>query len=64
MTEKELRKAKKEDLIEMLYYLRTEIDDLKAQNDMLRAKIIVLSGGVDAAAEKQETSAAQEVQDE
>lgn len=64
MTEKELRKAKKEDLIEMLYYLRTEIDDLKAQNDMLRAKIIVLSGGVDAAAEKQETSADQEVQDE
>ena len=44
MTEKELRKAKKDDLIEMLYYLRTEIDELKAQNDQLRAKIIVLEG--------------------
>ena len=44
MTEKELRKAKKDDLIEMLYYLRTEIDELKAQNDQLRAKIIILEG--------------------
>ena len=46
MTEKELRKAKKDELIEMLYYLRTEIDELKAENDNLRAKIIVLGNGV------------------
>lgn len=44
MTDKELRKAKKADLIEMLYYLRTEIDELKAQNDTLRAKVLLLSG--------------------
>ena len=44
MTDKELRKAKKDDLIEMLYYLRTEIDELKAQNDLLRAKVIALEG--------------------
>lgn len=45
MTEKELRKAKKAELIEMLYYLRKEVDELKAENDTLRAKVIVLSGG-------------------
>lgn len=44
MTDRELRKAKKTDLIEMLYYLRTEIDELKAQNDTLRAKVLLLSG--------------------
>ncbi len=54
MTEKELRKAKKADLIEMLYYLRTEIDELKAENDMLRAKVIVLSGGIPDTKEKQD----------
>ena len=31
MTDKELRRAKKTDLIEMLCYLRTEIDELKAR---------------------------------
>lgn len=46
MTDKELRRAKKTDLIEMLCYLRTEIDELKAQNDMLRAKVLLLSGEV------------------
>lgn len=54
MTEKELRKAKKADLIEMLYYLRTEIDELKAENDMLCAKVIVLSGGIPDTKEKQD----------
>ncbi|MBQ9907081.1 MAG: hypothetical protein IJM46_09955 [Oscillospiraceae bacterium] len=54
MTEKELRKAKKADLIEMLYYLRTEIDELKAENDMLRAKVIMLSGGISDTEEKQD----------
>ena len=33
-----------DELIEMLYYLRKEADDLKAENDMLRAKILLLSG--------------------
>lgn len=46
MTDKELRKAKKDDLLEMLYYLRKEVDDLKAQNDTLRARVLLLSGEV------------------
>lgn len=44
MTDKELRKAKKDELLEMLYYLRTEVDELKTQNDALRAKVLLLSG--------------------
>ncbi|MBQ5335591.1 MAG: hypothetical protein J6Z45_06555 [Oscillospiraceae bacterium] len=44
MTDKELRKAKKDELLEMLYYLRSEVDELKAQNDALRAKLLMLSG--------------------
>ena len=48
MTDKELRKAKKDELIEMLYYLRTEADELKAENDRLRAKLLLLSGKVGA----------------
>ena len=47
MTDKELRKAKKDELIEMLYYLRTEADELKAENDRLRAKLLLLSGEAD-----------------
>lgn len=43
MTDKELRKAKKDDLLEMLYYLRTEVDELKAENDRLRAKLLLAS---------------------
>lgn len=45
MTDKELRKAKKDELLEMLYFLRKEVDELKAQNDALRAKVLLLSGG-------------------
>lgn len=44
MTDKELRKLKKLELIEMLYYLRKETDELKAENDQLRAKLLLLSG--------------------
>ena len=42
-TDKELRKLKKLELIEMLYYLRKETDELKAENDQLRAKLLLLS---------------------
>ncbi len=48
MTDKELRKAKKDELIEMLYFLGKEVDELKGQNDMLRAKLLLLSGDNDA----------------
>ncbi|MBP5361901.1 MAG: hypothetical protein J6Y71_02570 [Ruminococcus sp.] len=61
MTEKELRKAKKEELIEMLYYLRKEIDELKEENDKLRAKIISLSESNTKSQEKQTETEAQDV---
>lgn len=51
MTDKELRKAKKDELIEMLYYLRKEADRLKEENDGLRARLLLLSGEVSAGKE-------------
>ncbi|SFX69321.1 hypothetical protein [Ruminococcus sp. XPD3002] len=41
MTNKELRKAKKDELIEMLYFLRKEVDELKEENTALRAKLLI-----------------------
>ncbi len=41
MTDKELRKAKKDELIEMLYFLRKEVDELKEKNTALRAKLLI-----------------------
>ena len=35
MTDKELRQLKRTELIEMLYYMKTEIDELKAENEQL-----------------------------
>jgi regulator of replication initiation timing len=37
MTDKELRKLKRADLIELLYYLSKENDELRADNDKLRS---------------------------
>ncbi len=39
MTDKELRKLRKIDLIEMLYYMRREIDDLTAENKKLNERL-------------------------
>ncbi len=39
MTEKELRKLKRAELIEILYYMRTEIDELKAENEQLKSRL-------------------------
>ena len=41
MTLKELRKAKKDELIEMLFFLRKEVDELKEENTALRAKLLI-----------------------
>lgn len=38
MTDKELRKLKRADLLEILYYLQKEIDELKEENAMLKEK--------------------------
>lgn len=39
MTDKELRKLKRAELLEILYYLRKELDELKAENASLTARI-------------------------
>lgn len=39
MTDKELRKLKRADLLEILYYLQKEIDELKEENAMLKEKV-------------------------
>lgn len=39
MTDKQLRKAKKTELIEMLYYLRKELDDLQSENKELKDRL-------------------------
>ena len=40
MTDKELRKLKRADLLEILYYLQKEIDELKEENAMLKEKAV------------------------
>ncbi len=42
MTDKELRKCKRTELIEMLYYLRRENDELREKADKLEAQLDVL----------------------
>lgn len=39
MTDKELRKLKRAELLEILFYLRKEFDELKAENAALTARI-------------------------
>ena len=39
MTDKELRKLGRADLIEILYYLRRENDELREENESLRQKL-------------------------
>ena len=44
MTDKELRALKRADLIEILYYLRRENDELTAENQRLREQMDALLG--------------------
>ena len=39
MTDKQLRKAKKTELIEMLYYMRKELDKVQEENALLRERL-------------------------
>ena len=39
MTDKELRKAKKTELLEMLYYMRKELDKVQEENSLLRKQL-------------------------
>ena len=39
MTDKELRKLKRTELLELLYYLRKELDTVKQENETLRKQL-------------------------
>lgn len=39
MTDKELRKLKKPELLEILFYLQKEVETLKAENDKLSQRL-------------------------
>lgn len=39
MTDKELHKLKRQELLEILYYMRTELDDVRAENDRLKQRL-------------------------
>ncbi len=43
MTDKELKKLKRIELIEILYYLKKENEELKAENDLLKDKLFSLA---------------------
>lgn len=44
MTDKELRKLKRADLIEILYYLKRENEELTEENEKLRSRLDALVG--------------------
>ena len=44
MTDKQLRRSKKNELIEMLYYMRKELDRLSEENKELRTRLDKLVG--------------------
>lgn len=63
MTDKELRRCKRTELIEMLYYLRRENDDLKAEVERLNFRLdSVIAGSVKSVPElhEEEVSAGNE----
>ena len=44
MTDKELQKLKRSDLIEILYYLSKENDELRTENEQLRQRLDQIVG--------------------
>lgn len=46
MTEKELRKLKRSDLLEIMYYLQKEIETLQTENESLRQQLENAEGGI------------------
>lgn len=47
MTEKELRRLKRSELIEILFYMRKELDELKAENERLVQRIDGMSNSTE-----------------
>lgn len=59
MTDKELRRLKRTDLLEILFYMRDELDNVKKENESLKSRIDNLSkAAVDSKTELSEESVA------
>ncbi|MBQ3915720.1 MAG: hypothetical protein II690_03920 [Ruminococcus sp.] len=56
MTDKELRKLKRADLIELLYYLSRENDELRADNEKLRSVLYGFAGAANTPGQVQVSS--------
>lgn len=54
MTDKELRKLKRPELVEILLYMRQEIDELRSENERLQERLDRLVG--EAIREKRQAS--------
>lgn len=46
MTDKELRKLKRSELMEILYYLQKEVDTLQKENESLKQQLENAQGGI------------------
>ena len=46
MTEKELRKLKRSELLEIMYYLQKELDTVKSENESLKQRLEKAEGGI------------------
>lgn len=45
MTDRELRKLKRTELLELMYYLKEELENVKQENEILKGKLEAQSAG-------------------
>lgn len=57
MTDKQLRKLRRAELLEMMFYIQKELDELKAENESLKQKLEQVEGGLSETALQQITDA-------
>lgn len=55
MTDKQLRKLRRAELLEMMFYIQKELDELKEENESLKQKLEQVEGGLSEAALQQIT---------
>ncbi len=53
MTDKQLRKLRRAELLEMMFYIQKELDELKVENESLKQKLEQAEGEISAAALQQ-----------
>ncbi len=46
MTDKQLRKLRRAELLEMMFYIQKELDELKEENESLKQKLEKAEGGL------------------